>query len=278
MNFIAFFLLAIGMVVLWIPGIRRFWVYAFFLAIIAAFFGGVLSVWGIAPIIAFWLAVFAQKNREHFGFDLLIFLLGVGLLAHLFPGIHNIKMLASFVVKDGCVPYTYYYNFDKGSMGLILLSSLFLCQNWGDWKEAFKSFFYFTIGAVLLLLVLATALGYVRFQPRCPSFTIAWIFHNLFLVAIAEEVFFRGFIQRRLHEYFRFKSGGFLALLITSILFGLAHFQGGVLYMILSFIAGLFYGGAYLFSGRIESAILTHFMLNFIHFMGFSYPALGHSG
>jgi membrane protease YdiL (CAAX protease family) len=39
-------------------------------------------------------------------------------------------------------------------------------------------------------------------------------------------------------------------------------------------LAGLGYAAAYLRSGRIEGAILTHFALNAVHFVAFTYPAL----
>lgn len=39
-------------------------------------------------------------------------------------------------------------------------------------------------------------------------------------------------------------------------------------------VAGLFYGGAFLRTRRIEGAILTHFALNAVHCIAFTYPAL----
>jgi membrane protease YdiL (CAAX protease family) len=42
----------------------------------------------------------------------------------------------------------------------------------------------------------------------------------------------------------------------------------------LATVAGIGYGYAYYQSGRIETAILTHFLLNAAHAVFFTYPAL----
>lgn len=50
---------------------------------------------------------------------------------------------------------------------------------------------------------------------------------------------------------------------------------GGPTYVVLSTVAGVGYGRAYLHAGnRIEASLLAHFTLNAVHFLGFTYPAL----
>jgi membrane protease YdiL (CAAX protease family) len=61
---------------------------------------------------------------------------------------------------------------------------------------------------------------------------------------------------------------------VSTVLFGLAHARGGPGLVVLAALAGLGYAAAYLRSGRIEGAILTHFALNAVHFVAFTYPAL----
>jgi membrane protease YdiL (CAAX protease family) len=75
----------------------------------------------------------------------------------------------------------------------------------------------------------------------------------------------------------RVSHGKIIALVIASVLFGITHFLGGIMYVILCTIAGLFYGSAYLITGLIESSVITHFLVNVVHFIFFSYPALQHS-
>jgi membrane protease YdiL (CAAX protease family) len=48
-----------------------------------------------------------------------------------------------------------------------------------------------------------------------------------------------------------------------------------LLYVVLSTVAGLFYGYAFWKTDRIQSSILVHFSVNLVHFLFFSYPALG---
>lgn len=65
-----------------------------------------------------------------------------------------------------------------------------------------------------------------------------------------------------------------LAITVSSVLFGLAHFAGGVSYVVLATIAGVGYSLAYARTRRIESAVVTHFGVNAVHFFGFTYPHL----
>lgn len=63
-------------------------------------------------------------------------------------------------------------------------------------------------------------------------------------------------------------------VILVGVLFGLAHVGGGYTYAMLATVAGIGYGYAYYRSGRIETAILTHFLLNAVHAVFFTYPAL----
>ena len=62
------------------------------------------------------------------------------------------------------------------------------------------------------------------------------------------------------------------ALALASALFGLAHFAGGPLLMLFAGLAGLIYGLAWLWSGRLWVATLFHFGLNLTHLLLFTYP------
>lgn len=88
---------------------------------------------------------------------------------------------------------------------------------------------------------------------------------------MAEEAIFRGLIQRELEQ---FRLGSVIALVVASLLFGLAHWAGGPKYVLLSTVAGFGYALAMRRSGRIEGSILTHFLLNSLHYSFFTYPAL----
>jgi membrane protease YdiL (CAAX protease family) len=86
---------------------------------------------------------------------------------------------------------------------------------------------------------------------------------------MAEECFFRGYIQQALAS-----RGKWFAVLAGAILFGLQHWQGGPLYIGFATIAGIAYGLVYWRSRKIAFPILIHFLFNLIHFLFFTYPAL----
>ncbi|MBY0462569.1 MAG: CPBP family intramembrane metalloprotease [Alphaproteobacteria bacterium] len=128
--------------------------------------------------------------------------------------------------------------------------------------------------AVISTLIMAGLLvGYIKVDIKFPPTTLFWCVHNLLFVCIAEETLFRGYIQSYLMKAFEpLYAGNYLALLIASAGFGLLHYQGGITYIVLAFVAGLFYGFSYLQTGCIEASILCHFGLNAFHFLFFSYP------
>jgi len=123
--------------------------------------------------------------------------------------------------------------------------------------------------------MIAFVIGFVRFEPKLSSNIVIWTLTDLLFTCVAEEALFRGFIQKKLTLQLKKIEGGALwALLFTSFLFGLAHYSGGKKYVLLTMVAGLGYGWIYQRTKRIEASILTHFSLNGIHFLFFTYPAL----
>lgn len=79
-----------------------------------------------------------------------------------------------------------------------------------------------------------------------------------------EEVFFRGFLLRKIQE----KSSGLAAILITAILFGLAHLSYGTWYQLLmpTFI-GLVFGYIVIKTNNLYSSITSHITLNLVMFL-----------
>jgi uncharacterized protein len=104
------------------------------------------------------------------------------------------------------------------------------------------------------------ATGFVRFNPDTGVASFAFSFLAIFLtIAIPEELLFRGLIQNFLQKTWN-HSGR--ALVVTSVVFGLAHLNNGPQpdwrYVLLATIAGFFYGRAYLQSGGLMAAALLH--------------------
>jgi uncharacterized protein len=110
---------------------------------------------------------------------------------------------------------------------------------------------------LLSLPALAWVVGYVHVAPAAPQ-TLAWFaLANLF-GTIAEEWFFRVWVQRPLQRF-----GVMPSVLLTALLFGLVHFGGGPLFMVLAALAGLAYAGVYQASGNsVWAAVALHLALN----------------
>jgi membrane protease YdiL (CAAX protease family) len=123
--------------------------------------------------------------------------------------------------------------------------------------------------AVVLLM------GYTSFAPKWTPLFLLFAPVNLFFTCLSEEAFFRGFVQHELSRVgsHRALAAG-IALTISSILFGLAHFGGGTDFVIAAAVAGVGYGFAFHVTQRIEAAMAVHFGVNAVHFLLFTYPRL----
>ena len=74
-----------------------------------------------------------------------------------------------------------------------------------------------------IALALGLSLGFLHVHevwPALTSIAFAWIF-TFFFIAVPEELFFRGWLQNLLER----RMGRTPALLLTAVLFGLAHFN-----------------------------------------------------
>ncbi len=205
---------------------------------------------------------------------MLFIALSIALASHWLPGFHNIRVLNYQAIKSDSVPFSMFINIDKPWIGLvILLSCLPLLKTCQDWQQAFQRV-WLPVG-LMLLMVFSAALfiGFVRWQPELPQITLLFLLNNLLFTSLSEEVFFRGFIQKSLMEKWQnYHWGAGVAIIVSALIFGLAHFAGGPSYMALSALAGAFYGWSYQRTGAIEMAIFSHWLLNTCHFLFFTYP------
>ncbi|MEK7409436.1 MAG: CPBP family intramembrane glutamic endopeptidase [Acidobacteriota bacterium] len=130
-----------------------------------------------------------------------------------------------------------------------------------EWAIGIRHFLYFAPVGVGLSLVT----GFARFEPRlnAPWLAVGTFFGMLWVVALSEEFFFRGLLQRWLGEWLRSERGG---LVLASVLFGLAHLPFRSFpnwrFALLATVAGLFYGRAYLKAGGIRAAMVAHALVN----------------
>ncbi len=85
--------------------------------------------------------------------------------------------------------------------------------------------------------------------------------------AVFEEFLFRGILQRRLSSVL----GPFSAVIITSVVFALCHFEVGVFLPI--FILSVFLGSVYYKWGGILGSILFHFLNNLMSVLSIRFAA-----
>lgn len=195
---------------------------------------------------------------------------------HMLPGFEPYVLIKSTQLSQDAYPMHLIYHFDKPL--LILMGCWFLAYPIPHTHKPVSAFKWgIGLGGLcsLTLIGLALYFNYVRLDLKFPPFSGYWVAYNLFIVCVSEELLFRGLILRRLRDFLKpVPLGAGIALLISSVIFALAHYPGGEVYMLLSGTAGLFYGIAYLKTEKLSASILVHFMLNSVHFFAFSYPAL----
>jgi len=128
---------------------------------------------------------------------------------------------------------------------------------WKDGGVGVREFIFYAPIAILLGL----GLGFIHFHGGWPEplrALGAFIFTFL-CIAIPEELFFRGWLQNLLER----RIGRTAALLVTAIVFGLAHWNKRTTsfnwrYVLLAAIAGVFYGRAWRAQRRVGASSLTH--------------------
>lgn len=131
-------------------------------------------------------------------------------------------------------------------------------------KDLVRGAFEYLLYA-LIAVPLGLWLSFLHFRAIWPSplhAITAFVFTFLF-IAIPEELFFRGWLQNLLER----RMGRTAALIVTAILFGLAHWNKRALhfnwrYMLMAAIAGIFYGRAWRAQRRVGASALTHSLVD----------------
>ncbi|MFZ4528131.1 MAG: CPBP family intramembrane glutamic endopeptidase [Undibacterium curvum] len=246
----------------------------------AAFSSGLLSWPGLLICLLCWFFIHVCAKPQlsatwRIASGLGSTLLVLGMASHLLPGFHNLKLISAVRYAPDSMPFTLYANFDKGYAGFLLLS--YLSPRAADVKQFLADVRHSLRPAILTIatvLTLACMLQLIRWDLKWNTDIAVFLAVNLVFTCVAEEAFFRGFLQQKLSQLLPAQYPPAISIVIVAVLFGLVHLGGGVVYMILATTAGLGYGWIYQRNGRIEMAILTHATLNLIHFVCFSYPKL----
>lgn len=271
-----FTLLLMAVIGLWIH--RYAWIPALVAAVAAGYFTGALQ--GLA---ALWIAVAAAlafgysraRAASHRALQLTagiafgVFATAMGLA--LLPGFVRVELVPAQVLSPGAAPYAIAVGFPKVVTGILILGLINPVLSSSGLAKVLASaapVFVLTTAAVIAFTM---AVGYTAFAPKWTALFWLWAVINLFFTCLSEEAFFRGFVQAEFAGADRGRRA-LAALVAGAVLFGLAHFAGGVTYVIAGVIAGLGYGWAYLRTQRIEAAMAVHFGVNATHFLLFVYP------
>jgi membrane protease YdiL (CAAX protease family) len=117
-----------------------------------------------------------------------------------------------------------------------------------------------------IVIALGIWIGFITPHSDVPSVASASaaLAVTFFFIAIPEELFFRGLLQNLLEPRISYPG----SLLVTSVIFGLSHFNKPLpfnwRYVLLATIAGIFYGRAWHDRRRLLASATTHTLVDVI--------------
>jgi uncharacterized protein len=283
----AFVFLALAIAATWCPSLPvgrtariALWIPLSALAVATGLAAGVLKPVALVSLGALVLAAWAARQGPQPQVRALSLavtgVLALALALHILPGFDNPVVVREVRISADAAPYTLYLNFDKGAAGLVLLALLVpRASTATHWLESIRIGLLAGVLTAAVALAFAVVAGLVRFDPKLAPFIGTFLLANLLFTCAAEEAFFRGLLQERLHRWAAGRQvGRWLPIVVSASLFGLAHAAGGLTYAMVAAVAGVGYALVYSATRRIEAAVLTHFALNAAQFVAFTYPYL----
>lgn len=284
---VTFGLLALAICAVWLPPLqvgRRAispWIAFFCAALAAGVIAGFVTWAGVAGLGIFALCAYLASHSEtqrlrRIIFTILTVLLALALALHALPGFNNPVLVENIQFSADAMPFTQNASFDKAAAGLIMLA--LLCKrasHVADWREIALRSFAVAVMTTVAVIATAISIGYVKPDVKFSWYAPIFLVTNLLFTCVAEEAFFRGFLQERLSKVLpSSRVGAVSAVLCSALLFGVAHFGGGFHLVFLATLGGVGYGYVYFAVKRVEAPIIVHFVLNAVHFIGFTYPQL----
>jgi membrane protease YdiL (CAAX protease family) len=200
-----------------------------------------------------------------------IFIIAVSLLLHLAPGFNNPLVMDSIQVSPNASAYSKHLNLDKLLLGLLLLYFIVQTAKSFSLTNGLKVTLIFMLCAGISFSV-GLKTGLIDYHLKFPVIFFGWALSNLFFTCLVEEVFFRGFVQQQLQNISTKSYWQPTSVVISGVLFGLAHFPAGIIYTSIASIMGCCYAYCYYKTRNIYATILVHFVFNLIHFCFFTYP------
>jgi uncharacterized protein len=280
-------LLIAAIIAVWLRPVRlgrgaqiAIWQPIFIAAVFSGLLFGLLTWPAVVVLVALWWsarsASVATERRAAACWLVFAMLLALALATHLVPGFGPLVVADGIQLSDQSAPMTLRANFDKGAAGLLLAAYLVhYVRMPAEWPRVLGVGLLAGAASALVVIGLVSATGAVHFDPKLPAIAPWWLAINLFFTCLMEEAFFRGVIQHRLAAAWPAawaRGRQVVAIGLPALIFGLVHFGGGPVLIMAATLAGVGYGIAYAVTGRLEAAVIAHFVLNGIHFFGFTYP------
>ena len=192
----------------------------------------------------------------------------------------DFRLITGVIIAHALMYFTFY---DRTIFWYIFTGSLLILITYAMFQEAVEdeaSFFkYISIGTISgLILYLLFWLGVQAFDLLNLPFensikklyrwfapALFWQYLSLILVAApGEELFWRGFVQKRLLRYF----GPSKSILIASLLYASVHIYSGTLILMLAaFLSGLMWGALYLWKKSMPLVIVSHIVFDIMIFI-----------
>lgn len=132
--------------------------------------------------------------------------------------------------------------------------------------------FYWMLGASSTPLVRIRRILQLKLKPLFASWTLPQLALLSLLAGIGEELLFRSVVQGALAS----ATGPLTALVLASVLFGLAHLIT-VGYAVIAAAIGLYLGALWLWSDNLLTPIVTHATYDFVALTHFLRRRDGHS-
>jgi membrane protease YdiL (CAAX protease family) len=256
---------------------ERLWQVSYGVLFVVGLITGALSYMAIIPmfVLALLLIHYQKNTKLSLLAGVSAAFVGLALGMHVVPGFNNFEFASDINLSPSAASFDIWFNWDKSMFGLFVLGIVLqenLIRNSGDAISAAKSFLPLAVIGIVAIYLIGVSIGYSSFDFTVTAIFLPWALKNIVFTVLAEEAFFRGLVQNELAKRLNCNYSDHLAVIIGGIVFGIAHFGGGIYYVLLSSLAGILYGYTYKFTGRIEAPIITHFLLNAGHFLIFTYP------
>ena len=221
-------------------------------ALVLGFLNQIFDVFGLILLLTTPLSFFIWVNHyfaelmRKLGFVVFIFC-GFILATHQLSALDNLKIFENLVFSSNSAPFNMYLNFDKVYLALVIFNLIPPLEKSIDFRQSLFVVLKYFLVLLFVFLPVCIGLGYVFWQPKANPYLVLWAINNFFFVCFFEEVVFRRFLQNQIVHYFRnTQYGDLVAIFITAVIFGVAHFSGGFVYVGLATLAGFFYGPLFL--------------------------------